>query len=540
MRQASHYPQPLPILHRCLWLEVVLSFTVVVDNTGGQLTKSETGFVDICFDTAQVQYSDSNKCSTSGSKIDTENFPDVDSTGKFSISVTVSSFTIGPNDGYLGIEVRGGSVAQSEGDTTESFTAYTSPQHVTITSPASNQLDFTMTDQGGRASYRFKATVGGEPAGNNYNCTWSSDNGLDLSKANGCDFIQAVNSTKIYNISVTATPKSGGPALGPTTHTLHSSDVEQAAALKRTDSCANSGNSITCVVNLVVTGIAGVITELVVNLSYVITTPIIQTVLAIQPHEAAFANVILQGWVVIRNLANILFILALIVVGFGTILRLDRYNYKSLLTTIVIMALLVNFSLAIAQGILGVADTMQAQFLPQNSQVINRLSYDLIYGPNKNLLNSAKNGTGSFSTSVSALIYTLLPLLRLLSCWLCVMLIRVALWLLLLASPIAYAGFAFPWARNFGSMWWREFFRYAFFTPLIALALNLCAFLANNNATYIGSRSKITFPTAPFPNFASNIADILTALIVMGCLTASLSIANKMGIKGASTSNQMG
>jgi len=44
----------------------------------------------------------------------------------------------------------------------------------------------------------------------------------------------------------------------------------------------------------------------------------------------------------------------------------------------------------------------------------------------------------------------------------------VALWVLLLISPVAYACGVLPSTQQYRSKWWEEFVKYAFFTPIMA------------------------------------------------------------------------
>ena len=50
------------------------------------------------------------------------------------------------------------------------------------------------------------------------------------------------------------------------------------------------------------------------------------------------------GWVITRDIVNMFFILALVIIAFATILRIETYGIKALLPKLIIMALLINFS----------------------------------------------------------------------------------------------------------------------------------------------------------------------------------------------------
>ena len=57
------------------------------------------------------------------------------------------------------------------------------------------------------------------------------------------------------------------------------------------------------------------------------------------------------GWTMTRNFANLGFVLAMIFIAYATMLRLQNYDIK-MLGRLVVIALLINFSLAISGVIL--------------------------------------------------------------------------------------------------------------------------------------------------------------------------------------------
>jgi len=79
-------------------------------------------------------------------------------------------------------------------------------------------------------------------------------------------------------------------------------------------------------------------------LGYVLT--VILTVLI---NVASFNNIIdvpavVTGWVIVRDLCNMFFVLILLVIAFSTILRRENYSLKKALPKLIIAAVLINFS----------------------------------------------------------------------------------------------------------------------------------------------------------------------------------------------------
>ena len=56
------------------------------------------------------------------------------------------------------------------------------------------------------------------------------------------------------------------------------------------------------------------------------------------------SSAVSYGWVVVRDLCNMFFVLILLIIAFASILRVDSYNLKTWLPKLVIMAVLINFS----------------------------------------------------------------------------------------------------------------------------------------------------------------------------------------------------
>jgi hypothetical protein len=302
-------------------------------------------------------------------------------------------------------------------------------------------------------------------------------------------------------------------------------------------------------------GIAGFLIELTIALLKMIAqllnkifngvvAPMIELLLRIQVHKFEFTEVILPVWLVIRNLMNIFFMLALIAVSLSTLFRLnEKWNYKNVLVDIAVMALLINFSLTIAQAVLGIAQTIQSQFLPANSDVIKVLAAQLMVAP-FNILQT--DGGGTVSALVTAFVYLFLALSAFLTFVAIAgfLIVRiVALWILLMTSPIAYGLYVLPSTSKYAKQWWSNFLKYAFFTPLLALAITICAVLAKSQATYLGETMRLpasfigASPTANNSGldeaFATMIVNILSSVLIIGCLFMALKITTSLGIAGS-------
>jgi len=278
-------------------------------------------------------------------------------------------------------------------------------------------------------------------------------------------------------------------------------------------------------------GIVGTLYFLLNN----IILPIIQVLLTIQPHDASFSAVILVGWVFVRNVANILFIIAMIILGMATLLRVEKYNYKHLIPELVLMAIAVNFSLVVAQLVLGVADTFQAQFLPNNKDVLNALAHQLMVSPLQNISKGVFQG--SFADLIATLVYFIFAVgtFFVFAAIAAFLVIRiVALWLLLMFSPVAYVGMILPDTHHEAMKWWSNFLKYAFQTPILGFFLHLCAVIAVSQSKFLAKATENTSLVTGGVNTAAQFAyNSLSSVLLLVCLMAGLEVAKELGTFGA-------
>lgn len=303
---------------------------------------------------------------------------------------------------------------------------------------------------------------------------------------------------------------------------------------------SNPVDGLLTLINGIIGIILGLLSELVYGIFYWLVAPLIQSMLSIHTYTDTFAAVIYPGWVVIRNICNIFFIVALIVIALATLFRVESYQYRGLLVQLILAALLVNFSLVISQAILGLADTLQAQFLPANVTVIRSLAGDLMVGYRSTIFNANSIFTGSFAGTIQHLFWLALSMGSFaVFCAIAIFLVIriVALWLLLLVSPVAYAAGVLPATASVRKQWWDNFLKYAFFTPIMAFFLNLTAVIANTykkNPVLQEVTNSATAAEMGDGNLAGFVFKVASNILLLVFLIAALKVADMAGIYGAS------
>ncbi len=269
--------------------------------------------------------------------------------------------------------------------------------------------------------------------------------------------------------------------------------------------------------------------------SYIVA-PFLVAVLKIQAYKDDFVNVIYPGWLILRNLSNILFIVALLVIGLGTMFQVKTYQARNMIVKLILMALLLNFSLVLAQGVVGIADTVQSQFLPDDQNIVNALANQLMVEPLR-ILRDAEGGSYSTTTEFSeigkAFVLSFFAMCALFAfiVVLAFLVVRlVMLWILYLTSPIAYVGQILPMSQKWASKWWSEFLKYAFVGPVLAFFLNIAALFATGNF----------FQKADFGSgegFAAGSVNLVLLaaqnLVIMAFMIFGLKTAATSGVVGA-------
>ncbi|MHB8903921.1 MAG: hypothetical protein ACYC40_02375, partial [Patescibacteria group bacterium] len=75
------------------------------------------------------------------------------------------------------------------------------------------------------------------------------------------------------------------------------------------------------------------------------------------------STVVTNGWVIVRDICNMFFVLILLIIAFATILRIEEYNYKKWLPKLILMAILINFSKMICGLLIDAAQIVMLTFV---------------------------------------------------------------------------------------------------------------------------------------------------------------------------------
>jgi len=274
--------------------------------------------------------------------------------------------------------------------------------------------------------------------------------------------------------------------------------------------------------------------------------------------------VVVTGWKVARDFANLFFIALLVYVAFGYILRINTKNNQKLLVNIIVMAILINFSLMIGGIIIDFSNVFFNYFLfgPSASSSEGRgiylsnalanafqLQKFLNYQEADESLTSVQQRVDKelneqsisekFFMSLIRLIFIIIfsfMVIIVLGALVGVLLVRLfSLWILLILAPLAWVVnlFPIPTLSNLGKEWWGNFLKQCFIAPVIGFFVYLALLTASNfKSLKFGDAYMAQFNQGLFSgstNTMFNILSVLQLLLVIGFLVGGLMVGQKLG-----------
>src|SRR3989338_7003931 len=265
------------------------------------------------------------------------------------------------------------------------------------------------------------------------------------------------------------------------------------------------------------------------------------------------------GWGITRDIANMFFILILLIISFATVLRIKSWAISQLWWKVVVAALLINFSLVIAGFVIDFANILTAFFL---NGITGGGSFGTIttkLAASMQILNfyNPANPTGVLSgamqfgaSSIAAVVGILLSVIGMVitvfvfGAAMIFLIVRILhLWLLLIFAPIVWMLWILPATSSYFSQWWNAFLKWTFFAPIFVFMIYLS--LSIFDAT--GQFNPKVFEAFPAvwreaPTGISQVgmpAAIFQWILVIAMMFGSLIVAQKCGVMGAAASQKM-
>jgi len=302
-----------------------------------------------------------------------------------------------------------------------------------------------------------------------------------------------------------------------------------------------------------------------------------------------------MGWAKCRDIANMFFILFMVVIAFGTILRIENYGIKKLLPKVIIIALLINFSMVFASAIVDFSNIAANAFIKDiKGRLIVKDANGAITGTFADAINItgtyinvtcdayakemkdsctylwvpedkakcnadlAANITkckneGSIAVKIPieqtwlqiVLGYTSAGIILIITAFAffagaIMLLFRIiAIWFLVTIAPLAYMCYILPSLETHWKKWWHTFLNWCIFAPAYSFFVWMAIQIANSkNLKEIqaeASLSTIRGDFGPLSNaFTINPGEqLIKTFIIVGFLVGGIIVAKQLGIYGA-------
>jgi hypothetical protein len=216
--------------------------------------------------------------------------------------------------------------------------------------------------------------------------------------------------------------------------------------------------------------LTGLISAIISGLGVIVVLVIEVLVRVAQYNDFTNALAIEKGWIIVRDLANMFFILVFLIIAFATILRVESYNYKKHLPKLLLMAVFINFSKTIAGLIIDFGQVVMITFVNGFKDIG---AGNLIHMLGLTEILQLRKGADISDWSILAayllaLLYIIVALVTIVAILAVLVMRMVMLWIYVVLSPLAFLLSAFPGGQKYSSMWWSNFSKEVIVGPVLA------------------------------------------------------------------------
>ncbi|MEA1962869.1 MAG: hypothetical protein U9M94_01365 [Patescibacteria group bacterium] len=305
--------------------------------------------------------------------------------------------------------------------------------------------------------------------------------------------------------------------------------VEVAAAKETTTE--DEGDTVAGFLSWVTLGIASACGKVLTAVIW-----IVNELFAFQEFET---NGVKTGWVIVRDLCNMFFILVLLMIAFATILRLENYSMKKYLPKLLIMAVLINFSKTICLFLIDISQivmlTFSNAFTGASGNFVTMLNIDKMFA----LSEAADFGDITWEIFYAVFLALLFMIIAffIMIMMMGILIMRVIIfWVLIILAPLAFLSTAVPGGGKYWTQWWGEFTKYLIAGPVLAFFTWLALLVASDNPF------KSLDPDIIKSGVAAKAAiskigkgeNVMHFVLAIGLLIGAMKITMSLGAMGAS------
>ncbi len=268
---------------------------------------------------------------------------------------------------------------------------------------------------------------------------------------------------------------------------------------------------------------------------------------------------LLLAWGILRDLANIVILFGFVFIGIGTILNIGNFSAKKALPSLLIFAVLLNFSLFATEAVIDASNAIGSSFFAQAGGVDCTLSASITQCSGQGIAghllsavgissifdpDSWGDGIGEIMNAddgiAAAVLYLGILILIIVMCAImfagAIILITraITLMLLMVTSPLGFAGMAIPGLQKLGKKWWDTLLQNVIFAPIFVLLILVGLKVAEGIRTgLVGNSFSITEKLSGSDPVGIGTVFVMFALVI-GLFWGALMFAKQSGIIGAS------
>lgn len=270
---------------------------------------------------------------------------------------------------------------------------------------------------------------------------------------------------------------------------------------------------------------------------------------------------VLAAWGILRDLANMALLFGFIFMGIATILdtgAMQNFTAKRALPSLLIFAILMNFSLFTCEAMIDVSNALSATMYSQANtdpctgdsvvgsatQALTGTSCGINYGLAGHIMQSTglsgiwaiqgNSPLGAKAASYFGLaLFATIGAIVFFAASIMLAIRVVILTLLVVVSPMGFAGMAIPPLRKLAGDWWTRVIHQAFYAPIMLLLILISLKIADSFTSGVNAGANNGLAAAVLGQDASVMGVFLVFMLVIGFMVASLIAANRFGAVGA-------
>lgn len=257
--------------------------------------------------------------------------------------------------------------------------------------------------------------------------------------------------------------------------------------------------------NLIIFGLPAVIIQVILALSNVVVSlasmilswVLSENFIAWSYTDPARNPIIDVGWTLTRDLMNMCFVIVLAFIGLATALKLKEYELQKTLPLLLIIALVINFTPVIC-GVFVDASNIVMNFFLEKLTGMTLLEQQfaaqgaIIQGMIKNIGTNIIEMAGRCLQGVVMAVFNILAALVFLLFAMLFAARYIAIWLLVILSPVAFFSYILPTTRSFWNRWWKWFTQWC----MVGVTGAFFIYLANHMLVHAPEMIEVPPPTS--------------------------------------------